>query len=170
MANITTYALFVYYFACRYFWFNDNLKAQALGFLMLQAQPKPAGGPGQAGLGWALGPAQHITTPMLPSHTCLGPEFCTFHQICLLSSMSSSQNDQFTIAKKLDRHVRKPPSPKVLFLTHPSLMSYIQSSLLYPGHNRDNLAYTMLIVDPRNGVRVKEVFWLGPTVPPAVPT
>ena len=41
MVNITTYALLVYYFACRYFWFNYILKAQALGFLMLQAQPKP---------------------------------------------------------------------------------------------------------------------------------
>ena len=41
MVNITTYALFVYYFACSYFWFNYILKAQALGFLMLQAQPKP---------------------------------------------------------------------------------------------------------------------------------
>jgi hypothetical protein len=105
----------------------------------------------------------HISrvSPTSPSHTCLGPEFCTFHQICLSPSMSSSQYDQLTIAKKLDRHL-KPPSPRDLFLTHSSLMSYIQSSSLYPGHNRDDLAYTTPMVDPGNGVRVKEVFWLGP--------
>ena len=69
--------MFVYYSVCRYYWLNYILKArawaQALGFLMLQAQPKPdssppvgwagpgSNGPGLGGL-WALGPAQHITS------------------------------------------------------------------------------------------------------------
>ena len=64
--------MFVYYFACRYYWLNYILKAwawaQALGFVMLQAKPKPNSSPpvGWAGPGlgrlWALGLAQHITT------------------------------------------------------------------------------------------------------------
>lgn len=99
--------------------------------------------------------------PTSPSHPCLGPEFCTFHHICFSPSVPSSQHDHLTIAKKLDRHL-KPPSPRDLFLTHSSLMSYIQSSSLYPGHNRDDLVYTTAMVDPGSGVRVKEVFWLGP--------
>ena len=69
--------MFVYYFVCRYYRLNYILKArawaQALGFRMLQAQPKPdssppvgwagpgSNGPGLGGL-WALGPAQHITS------------------------------------------------------------------------------------------------------------
>ena len=57
------YVLFVYYFACRYYSLNYIIEAQALGFLMSQDQPKPNSSPqmGWAGVGQALGLAQHIT-------------------------------------------------------------------------------------------------------------
>ena len=102
-----------------------------------------------------------LMSPKSPSHTCLGSDFCTFHHICLSSSMPSSQGDAFIISKKFDRHL-KPPSPRDLFLTHSSLMSYIKSSSLYPGPNKEYSAYTAPMVDLENGVRVKEVYWLGP--------
>jgi len=59
------------------------------------------------------------------------------------------------------RHL-KPPSLRDLFFTHSSLVHYIQSSSLYPGLNRNDIAYTTPKVDPGNDVRAKEMYWLGP--------
>ena len=100
------------------------------------------------------------SSPNSPPHTCLGPEFCTFHHICV-SSSQSSQPEGLVVSKTLDRHL-KPPSPRDLLLTHSSLMHYIQSSSLYPGSNKEDLAYMVPTVDPWNGVRIKEAYWLGP--------
>jgi hypothetical protein len=99
-------------------------------------------------------------SPNSPPHTCLGPEFCTFHHICV-SSSQSSQPEGLVVSKTLDRHL-KPPSPRDLLLTHSSLVHYIQSSSLYSGSNKEDLAYTAPTVDSWNGVRIKEAYWLGP--------
>src|SRR6202040_3386383 len=66
----------------------------------------------------------HVSSPMSPSPSCLGPEFCTFHHICLPPPSPSSNPSSYSIPKDSNRHL-KPPSPQDLFLTRSSLMHYI---------------------------------------------
>lgn len=99
-------------------------------------------------------------SPDSPPHTCLGPDFCTFHHICLPPS-SLTKSDPHQILKIPERRV-KPPSARDLFLTRSALIHYVQSFSLYPGLDKDDRMYRLPVVDPVTGVRVKEMYWLGP--------
>ncbi|KZP31857.1 hypothetical protein FIBSPDRAFT_925677 [Athelia psychrophila] len=93
------------------------------------------------------------TTPDAPPHTCLGPEFCTFHHIFLQPSNESTP--------KAGRKI-KPPSPHDLLATHSALMHYIQSYSLASHSRPDHVVYSEPRIDSYTGVRVKETYWLGP--------
>lgn len=95
-------------------------------------------------------------TPKASPHTCLGPEFCTFHHICLNQTESLA-----TSMHKTDRRI-KPPSPRDLFFTNSSLMHYVQSSSLYPGLNAQDPRYNYPEIDPSTDVRMSDLYWLGP--------
>lgn len=88
---------------------------------------------------------------------CIGPNFCTFHHICLNPSNKST----FKSERKI-----KPPSPRDLLATHSALTHYVQShSLAAHTHLDPHLDHPHLIaplIDGATGVRVKETHWLGP--------
>lgn len=103
-----------------------------------------------------LAHASHLS-PENPPHTCLGPEFCTFHHICLLLA---KPHNPYEIMKKSERRIR-PPSPRDLLATGSALMHYVQSDSLFPHTDKDGGVYARPIVSPGTGVRVKETYWLG---------
>ncbi|KAF7971492.1 hypothetical protein HWV62_37723 [Athelia sp. TMB] len=100
-------------------------------------------------LSYASREAPNTATP----HSCIGPEFCTFHHICLPSS--------YVPSIKSERKI-KPPSPRDLLNTRSALVHYIQSSSLVPHTNKDHADYAEPIIDKESGVRVKETYWAGP--------
>src|ERR1700730_5044735 len=48
-------------------------------------------------------------------HTCLGPDFCTWHHLCTSSTPATTAR------------VHRAPSPQSLLATHSSLLRYIRS-------------------------------------------
>lgn len=86
------------------------------------------------------------------THICKGPEFCTFHHICLPSDIQiDQQSDRF----------QKLPTEKVLAATHSSILRYVQSTSLYPSKDVNDPMFTIPRVDS-TGVRRKEMYWFGP--------
>ncbi|KAF8070419.1 hypothetical protein FPV67DRAFT_1019092 [Lyophyllum atratum] len=88
------------------------------------------------------------------SMSCHGPEFCTFHHICRSPSVSTSSPNNHDRFKKF-------PRPEELLATNSSILRYVLSTTLHTAPNPKDDAYTVPIVDPETGVRVKNAYWLA---------
>lgn len=90
------------------------------------------------------------------SHSCLGPEQCTFHHICLPPGLSSSSDDA-----TVRFHQR--PKTAELKATSSSLIGYLESwSLPTTIKSDSDTILDSPIIDPRTGVVIKESYWMGP--------
>lgn len=92
------------------------------------------------------------------SHSCLGSEFCTFHQICRVPRLPDSSEPFFPPGGS-----KKYPSNRELIASHSGILRYILSNSLYTGSNKQDARYTDPVaqVDPDSGVRQKERYWIG---------
>ncbi|KAJ3867989.1 hypothetical protein EV359DRAFT_33277 [Lentinula novae-zelandiae] len=92
------------------------------------------------------------------SHSCLGTEFCTFHQICRVPRSSNSAEPFFPPGG-----FKKYPSNRELDASQSSILKYILSNSLYAGSDIQDPRYTdpLAQVDQDTGVRQKERYWLG---------
>lgn len=86
------------------------------------------------------------------SSKCLGPEFCTFHHVCL---------DQAIEASLSNTRVKKFPSSRDLLTYGSSILRFILSTTLYASNNPRDLVYTTPIIDSQTGVRTKNSFWMN---------
>ncbi|KAJ3986755.1 hypothetical protein F5890DRAFT_941565 [Lentinula detonsa] len=92
------------------------------------------------------------------SHTCLGTEFCTFHQICRPPRSPDSSEPFFPPGG-----FKKYPSNRELAASQSGILKYILSNSLYTGSDMQDARYTdpSAQVDQDTGVRQKERYWLG---------
>ncbi|KAH7876783.1 uncharacterized protein C8R40DRAFT_116886 [Lentinula edodes] len=92
------------------------------------------------------------------SHSCLGTEFCTFHQICRVPRSSNSAEPFFPPGG-----FKKYPSNRELDASQSGILKYILSNSLYVGSDMQDPRYTdpLAQVDQDTGVRQKERYWLG---------
>ncbi len=86
------------------------------------------------------------------SSKCLGPEFCTFHHVCLDRALEASLSTT---------RVKKFPSSRELLTYGSSILRFILSTTLYASNNPRDLVYTTPIIDPQTGVRTKNSFWMN---------
>lgn len=86
------------------------------------------------------------------SSKCLGPEFCTFHHVCLDGTIEASLSTT---------RVKKFPSSRELLTYGSSILRFILSTTLYGSNNPNDLVYTTPIIDPETGVRSKNNFWMS---------
>ncbi|KAF5385940.1 hypothetical protein D9615_002297 [Tricholomella constricta] len=83
--------------------------------------------------------------------SCYGPESCTFHHVCRSSSNATINNrDRFN----------KFPRQQDLLATNSSIIRYVLSTSLHAEPNPQDPAYTLPVVDPETGIRVKNAYWL----------
>lgn len=94
------------------------------------------------------------------SHSCLGSEFCTFHQICRAPRLPDSSEPFFPPGGS-----KKYPSNRELIASHSGILRYILSNSLYTGPDKQDARYTDPVaqVDRDTGVRQKEKYWIGQT-------
>ncbi|KAJ4483730.1 hypothetical protein J3R30DRAFT_3285360 [Lentinula aciculospora] len=92
------------------------------------------------------------------SHSCLGTEFCTFHQICQVPRSPDSTEPFFPPGG-----FKKYPSNRELVASQSGILKYILSNSLYAGSDMQDPRYTNSIaqIDRQSGVRQKERYWLG---------
>uniref|UniRef100_D8Q9N5 Uncharacterized protein n=1 Tax=Schizophyllum commune (strain H4-8 / FGSC 9210) TaxID=578458 RepID=D8Q9N5_SCHCM len=84
-------------------------------------------------------------------HTCLGPEFCTFHHVCLPPAMR-------TAASLGEPRFKRLPRDQDLAELGSALVRFsLSSSLLVPDSPR---VYSEVRVDARTGVRARDSNWL----------
>ncbi|KAL1751494.1 hypothetical protein FB107DRAFT_293864 [Schizophyllum commune] len=84
-------------------------------------------------------------------HTCLGPEFCTFHHVCLPPSMRTG-------AARAEPRFKKLPRDQDLAELGSALVRFsLSSSLLVPDSPR---VWSEVRVGPRTGVRARDSNWL----------
>ncbi|KAL0577739.1 hypothetical protein V5O48_004233 [Marasmius crinis-equi] len=90
------------------------------------------------------------------SHTCLGPEYCTYHQICLPTANESEPFSEKGGFKKL-------PGTRELVATSSAILRYALSNTLYAKGTRKDSRYTdsLIQVDPATGVRMRDSYWMG---------
>lgn len=89
------------------------------------------------------------------SHTCLGPEFCTFHHICQPPAPNLMDVDT---AVSLERN-KKLPRESDLVASGSAILRYIQSTSLLASPDPGADAYVLSRIDPVTGVREKNVYW-----------
>ncbi|KAJ7497016.1 hypothetical protein FB451DRAFT_1019241 [Mycena latifolia] len=82
-------------------------------------------------------------------HQCPGPEFCSFHHICLPSDYATP-HDRFKL----------PPKYPELVASGSAVMRYVLSTSLYAAKDKNDAGYTEAVVDPATGVRLKNACWL----------
>ncbi|KAF9070775.1 hypothetical protein BDP27DRAFT_566407 [Rhodocollybia butyracea] len=94
------------------------------------------------------------------SHSCLGSEFCTFHQICRAPRRNSLMSSEPFFPPG---GFKKYPSNRELAASQSSILKYILSNSLYTGPDMRDARYSDPVaqVDPYTGVRQKEMYWLG---------
>lgn len=85
------------------------------------------------------------------SSKCLGPEFCTFHHVCLDGAIEASLSTT---------RVKKFPSSRELLKYESSILRFILSTTLYASNNPHDPVYTTPIIDLETGVRSKNNFWI----------
>ncbi|KAF8629399.1 hypothetical protein AX15_003454 [Amanita polypyramis BW_CC] len=85
------------------------------------------------------------------SSKCLGPEFCTFHHICLDGAVEASLPAT---------RVKKFPGLRELSVHGSSILRFILSTTLYSSKDSHDPVYTTPIVDPQNGIRTKNEMWI----------
>ncbi|KJA20780.1 hypothetical protein HYPSUDRAFT_88550, partial [Hypholoma sublateritium FD-334 SS-4] len=90
------------------------------------------------------------------SHTCLGHEFCTFHHICRLSTVSG----ELPLEGLTDGRKKKMPSNNMLMTLKSSLFQYTFSTTLDASENNHDRLYTKPVVDEQTAIRVPNTYWL----------
>ncbi|KAJ3727054.1 hypothetical protein C8R42DRAFT_400304 [Lentinula raphanica] len=92
------------------------------------------------------------------SHSCLGTEFCTFHQICRVPRSPESSEPFFPPGG-----FKKYPSNRELAASQSAILKYILSNSLYAGRDMQDPRYIdpLAQVDSSTGVRQKERYWFG---------
>lgn len=92
------------------------------------------------------------------SHSCLGAEFCTFHQICRTPRLPDSPEPFFPPGG-----YKKYPNNRELIASQSGVLKYILSNSLYTGLDTQDTKYTDPVaqVDRDSGVRQKERYWMG---------
>lgn len=89
------------------------------------------------------------------SFNCLGPEFCTFHHICQPPS-----NGTETVQSPRERF-KKLPREQDLTASGSAILRYVLSTSLHVSSNPKDPAYTLPLVDPLTGVRIRNMYWLN---------
>lgn len=84
---------------------------------------------------------------------CPYHEFCTHHHICL-------PEQQFQTDILPLRYI-KPPTAQELIDTESAAINYIVSDTLCSKRNETSREYTLPLVDPVTGIRLRETFWLA---------
>ncbi|KAK0226304.1 hypothetical protein IW262DRAFT_757780 [Armillaria fumosa] len=92
------------------------------------------------------------------SHPCRGQEFCTFHHICQLPFNGTGRVEKAIDSR--DQRFQKSPSGRELIGSGSSIVRYIMSTSLYLSSNKSDARYTLPYVNPLNGVRIRDTFWL----------
>lgn len=82
---------------------------------------------------------------------CPGPEYCTFHHICIPGRNSSSY---------LEGRKQIFPKNNELRETHSAILQYALSTSLVAHPDKSHELYTRPIVDPRTGIRMRNYYWL----------
>ncbi|KAF9475020.1 hypothetical protein BDN70DRAFT_924270 [Pholiota conissans] len=88
------------------------------------------------------------------SHTCLGPAFCTFHNIC---RQPIFEGDASVLYEGL---VEKAPSKNVLMATNSSLLQYALSSTLHPSKIEKDDVPAEIITDQNVDMVFDNLSWL----------
>ncbi|KAJ7128995.1 hypothetical protein C8R43DRAFT_1026763 [Mycena crocata] len=82
-------------------------------------------------------------------HECPGPEFCSFHHICLPPDYATPTG-----------RFKFPPKDTELAASDSSVLRYILSTSLHVSKDRNDTGYTQAVIDPTTGVRLKNACWI----------
>ncbi|KAF8200729.1 hypothetical protein BJ912DRAFT_812189, partial [Pholiota molesta] len=89
------------------------------------------------------------------SLTCLGRNFCTFHNICRRPAVEGE-----IVLEELLNRKKKMPSQNMLLATNSSILQYALSATLHVSNDQRDEAYTEPVVNQQTGIRVENTYWL----------